>query len=124
MAILKLNSKGFTLVEMLCATVVSLIGIFAMLQAMEVITQTNVMNQMREMGVKVADEKMKNLQEAPFVETVVQLPYSAVYRDNRRYLVRPAINALSDNSRELVVRVSWAFKNVSSYHEVRSIKSR
>ena len=108
------------------AIVISLIGIFALLQSMDVITQHNVKNQMRDEAVKIADDRLKSMQEAPFAENIVYIPYSTVHTASgtRTYVVRKSMNALSDNSRELIVNVGWAYKNISSHHEVRSIKSR
>lgn len=103
---------------------IALIGIFAMLQSMDVITQHNVKNQMRDEAVKIADDRLKSMQEAPFVENIVYIPYSTVYAGTRSYVVRKSMNALSDNSRELIVNVGWAYKNISSHHEVRTIKSK
>lgn len=123
MTISILNNKGFTLVEMMFAIVISLVGIFAMLQSMDIITQHNVRNQMRDEAVKIADDRVKSM---PFVENIVYIPYSTVHTASgtRTYVVRKSMNALSDNSRELIVNVGWAYKNISSHYEVRTIKSR
>jgi len=121
-----LNNKGFTLVEMMFAIMISLLGIFALLQSMDVITQHNVKNQMRDEAVKIADVRLKSMREGPFVENIVYIPYSTVHNESgtRSYVVRKSMTALSVNSRELIVNVGWAYKNISSHHEVRSIKSR
>lgn len=120
----QLSSKGFTLVEMMIAMFISLLGIFAMLQSIDLIANTNSQNQMRDEAVKLADDKLKAMQEGAFPETVGYIPYSTVRIGNHSYLVRKSLNVISPNSRELIVNVKWRYKNLSTHHEARSVKSR
>lgn len=112
---------------MMIAILISILGIMALLSSMDVATQYNVKNQLRDEAVKIAEAKMKELMSGTFASVSVPLfPPETVKSTwgHHSYTVLKSTNILSDNSRELIVNVGWAFKNISSHQEVRSIKSQ
>src|SRR6266516_4395120 len=60
------NSKGFTLVELMMATLITVVVLLGLLKAVEVATEMNLRNQMRDEMTQVADAWMSSFRSMPF----------------------------------------------------------
>lgn len=120
------NNRGFTLLEVLVAMVITLIGLLGLLQSVNIATQHNVKNQMRDEGVQIAEESIGNLRARPFGRLSTSWSPRPVTGNlgQKFVLTRWATPMPNTNVVELRVKVGWSFKNVSSHHEVRTIRSR
>ena len=123
------------------AVLITLVGLMALLKAVEVAMQTNLRNQMRDEAVQVAEVQMNHWRAMSFasISTCTNTGScsagmhkygTAVIPSNLRggagksYNVSRFTTAASDGSAvDLGIRVTWAFKNVSTAHEVHSVRA-
>ena len=126
--VLRLNNRAFTLLEVLVAMVITLVGLLGLLQAIMVASESNSKNILRDESVQVADSWMNWLKAKPF--DIVSTNYAAktvvsrVRGGNLRYSVNLSSAALGDNSRRLTANVVWTYKNTPSQTELISLRSR
>lgn len=110
------SSSGFTLVEVLMAMLIMTVGLLGLLQSVNVAYEHNLRNKLREEAVLIAEEKM-NDPSFPSVTTVSRVIVGA----SKKFIVTKDALKIGDSNR-LKVTVRWGFKNVSSIHEIYSIK--
>lgn len=125
------NESGFTLVELLVAMVIMLVGLLALLYSVQIAMEHNLKNQMRGEVVRVAEEAMSDMRSRPFdtVSSTTMLVPSKLRNINRSYTVRRTIEAIPNPtttvaSRRYLVDVKWLYKNVSTTHSIVSVRSR
>jgi len=125
------NKSGFTLVELLAAMVIMLIGLLGLLQSVNVATEYTLKNQMRGEVVRVAQEAMSDMRARPFdtVSAATMVVQTRLRNINRSYTVRRSIEAIDNPtgtvaSRKYQVDVKWTYKNVSTTHSVMTVRSR
>lgn|SRR6185369_234113 len=130
-AILLPNKSGFTLVELLAAMVIMLIGLLGLLQSVNIATEFNLKNQMRSEVVRVAQDAMSDMRARPFdtVSATTMVVPTRLRNINRSYVVKRSIVAIPNPtgtvaSRKYQVDVKWMYKNVSTTHSVMSVRSR
>lgn len=125
------NELGLTLVEVLVAMVIMLVGLLGLMQAVNIATEHALKNQMRGEVVRIAEEAMSDMRSRPFdtvtADTMV-IP-SHLRNINRSYTVKRSIVAIPNPdptvvSRQYQVDVKWLFKNVSTTHSIASVRSR
>ena len=123
------------------ATLITLVGLMALLKAVEVAMQTNLTNQMRDEAVQVAEMQMNHWRAVPFASIstcansssctagmhrygTVLIPSMLRGGAGKSYSVSRFTTAAADGSAvDLGIRVTWAFKNVSTAHEVHSVRA-
>jgi type IV pilus assembly protein PilV len=132
------NNRGFTLVELLVAIVITLVGLLGLFESVNVATVQNLKNHQRDEAVNVAETWMNHFRAVPFdqISTCPTCPdrtYHYGRRDvpsNLRGVLKPyglnrsTVISGTGNSVELVVRVGWTYKNLSSAHEVHSARAQ
>lgn len=126
-----LNKSGFTLVELMAAMVIMLIGLLGLLQSVNIALEYNLKNQMRNEVTRIGDEAMNGMRTQPFDATftpVTTIP-TKLRNINRLYRVRRTVIAIPNPtpqvvSRQYQVDVTWKYKNVSTTHSVVSVRSR
>ena len=121
------NESGFTLVELLAAIVIMMVGLLGLLQSVNIALEHNLKNQMRGEVVRVAQDAMNDMRSRPFDDVIsdtTTVP-SSLRNINRTYAVkRSVISAGTDVSRKYQVDVKWKYKNVSTTHSVMTVRSR
>ncbi len=130
---ISISSKGgFSLVEVLVAMMVMTVGLLGLLQSINVALQYNTRNHMREAAVILGEQTMNELRIKPFdtISTTATDGYApmkvvrGVHGGQMKFVVeRYAVPITADTS-ELQVKIKWAYKNVSSVHDVKTIKTR
>jgi type IV pilus assembly protein PilV len=137
------NNSGFTIVELMVATVITLVGLMGVLQAMNYAAQQNLQNQRRDEAVMIAEDWMARFRSVPFRATFSVVSTCAPpacsdgkyqygpkivasrLRSGGSYTVlRTTTMSAGGNSADLGVLVRWKFRNDFSTHEVHSIRYR
>ncbi len=132
------NSTGFTLVELMVAIVITVVGLLGLFTSLQLATRENTKNQMRELAVRAAEERMARFKVTSFsmISTCVtcsgqryqypQETYPINLRGvNRDFTVTRSTVVSNDGSTiDLGVCTSWKFGNYTSSYELHSIKSQ
>lgn len=122
-----LDNSGFTLVELLAAMVIMLVGLLGLLQSVNIAMEYNLKNQMRNEVVRVAQDAMNDMRSQAFdsVSTTTRVVPTSLRNISRNYTVKRSVIATgTDASRKYQVDVRWKFKNVSTTHSVMTVRSR
>lgn len=121
------GSAGFTLVEVMVAMGVVIVSMLGLLQVIGFSTASNVKNQLRDEAVLIGENHMADLMRLP-QSAVIPLQTVAVASrlrgGDKQYVVsREALQIPSSDSYQFIVKVKWAYKNMTSFHEVRTVRS-
>jgi type IV pilus assembly protein PilV len=129
------NSGGFTLVEVMVAILIFMVGMLGLLETISVSMQYNLKNQLRAEAVQIGERYMAQLRGRDFdisgdfkTYTAVSTP-SSIRGTAREYNVeRTSLPIASDTigttSRQLTVTVKYFFRNQSSVNRVVSVVSK
>jgi Tfp pilus assembly protein PilV len=134
------GNAGFTLVELVFAMLITTVGLLGLLQALSLAGEQNMRNQMRDEVVQVAEQQMSNFMARRFsdISTSASNPYvyptqqiaSKLRGSDKTYTLTRSVNAITNNNpsdtsqtRELIVKVHYKFKNISANHEVHSLRA-
>ena len=131
MRISRRNNKGFTLLELLIAMVITLVGLLGLLQAVNIATEQNLRNASREEALQIAEHSMSQLRARPFAQ-ISSLPsgaynYPVISEPSRlrgvskNYTVVRTVTTLSDLSKFIEVRARWKFKNSSTSQILQTV---
>jgi len=124
--IFRSNDGGFTLVEMLFATLITVVVLLGLLTAVEIATFQNVQVQMRDEMAQIADSQMNNLRALPF-SMISTCGNSCTFTYGaRKYTLIKKITLSGDgNTADLNVRVrSWVYKNMSTAIDIHAVKAQ
>ena len=69
-----LNSKAFTMLEVLVAIVIMTVGLLGMLQAINLAISSNLQNDMRNQAVLIAEDRMAQVKSMPFDNITASVP--------------------------------------------------
>ena len=115
------NKRGFTLVEVVIAMFILMIGMLALLNTAAVVISNNMLNSMRDEAVRVAQGEMDNLRNNPSLPPQLwDNPCPTETRYFRgisvNYAVCKRITALSsdNNTLQIDVAVGWDYKGSGS----------
>lgn len=132
MRILPLNNRfGFTLLEILVALVILMIGMMALLSAATNAISLNLDNILRDEAVQIADARMREVKgnkAATFSLPFQNLSVTSARRSKLRskstpYTVSLSSSSTGGNSNLLRVLVSWNFKDKAKQHELSTLKT-
>lgn len=113
--------------------VILMVGLLGLLQVINVATEQNLKNAIRSEAVQIAENKINELQLAPYDNISASYPLQSIPSKirgitNRIYNVTKSSSEYHSGStnvsKELTVHVSWSYKNISTAHEVRTIKTK
>ena len=125
--IVSISNNGFTLVELMVAILILMIGLLALLQTVNLAYSHNLITILRNEGVLLADEQMMIRKSMTFDSISSGTP-KIVSRDMRsafkNYSVIGTVTNLTDTSKEIMLRVSWKHKNQPYDHFISSIISQ
>jgi len=119
------KSRGFTLIEVLVAICILVIGMLAVLSALVTTMEQNLNNLSMDEAVRIAEQQMNQLRNTSFTGlTNGNLPITRNFRNfTRTFNVVWTVTNLSASSRTLQVVVSWTHKGILHQHSVTSIMS-
>lgn len=127
--ILKSNNKGFSLIELVVAIVILMVGMMALLSAAGSAISLNLDNILRDEAVQVADSRLREVKAnrsatfaLPFNNISTTVTRSSKLRSkNMRYVVSLSSAATGgDNSNLITVNVAWLYKGTTKQHELRT----
>ena len=120
------NDKGFTLIEVLVATVILTISMLGVLEAVVMSIQQNLNNLSRDESVRIAEQRMNELRNSSFASLATGS--STITRSfkkfTRTFNVNWTVTALSTNSFAVQVVVTWTTRGKAYSHSITSIISR
>ena len=119
---------GFTLVEMMVAILVMMVGMVGLLQAVDLALEHNLLNQLREESVYLGEKYLNDLRGRSFGSySVTPARYtafpvqSAVRGGGVTYTVQRVVTDISSSdhlTKQLQVTVSWTHKRVAYQNRV------
>ncbi|MDD2898470.1 MAG: prepilin-type N-terminal cleavage/methylation domain-containing protein [Desulfuromonadaceae bacterium] len=114
------NQSGFTLIEFCVAVLIMMVGLLGLLQAVNLAAEQNLGTVIRNEAVAVADELMLEVKNNPALT-----PPSTVTRRVRNgnfvFTINQQQTVVSANSKEVIIRVSWTYKNKTLNHQISSL---
>lgn len=121
----KTNTDGFTLVEVIIAMVVLLIGLLALLNTAAVVIQNNLVNIIRDEAVNVAEATMSDIRNTPF-DSIASAPATNITRYFRgiqvNFSVTTTVNSVgTGDTKSVQVVVSWTYKGVPYQHSISTL---
>ena len=125
------NRRGFTLLEILVALVILMIGMMALLSVATNTISLNLDNVLRDEAVQIADAKMRQVKSntaatysLPFQNlSVTTVQTSKLRAKSTPYTVSLTSASTGGNSNLLRVLVSWNYKNRAKQHELSTLKT-
>lgn len=121
------NDSGFTLIEVLIAIVILMVGLLGLMQTVNMAIHYNLNSQIRTEATMVADEQ---------ISIELAKPFDLVSTSTRNTFVRrPVLNGFRNfsvvrtgvtlsNSKQVNFSVMWRQKGVRSIHETSSVVSK
>ncbi|WP_119332912.1 prepilin-type N-terminal cleavage/methylation domain-containing protein [Geobacter sulfurreducens] len=120
------GDKGFTLIEVLVAMVIILVGLLGLLQAVNVSMEHNLRNSLRDEAVRVGESTVYGMRRLTFDnltgETTLKVNRS-LRASTKEYTVKRNLTDLGGRSTELVVTVEWDYRGTTYQHRVSTIIS-
>ena len=130
------NSSGFTLVELMVAMLIMMVGMFGLLETLNVSIQHNVKNDLRSQAIRLGEKHMSDLRLMPFdsiIPTFAVISASSKIRGTaKNFVIERTSQVLAEDtavppqstSKQLTVVVKWAFRNMTSQNKVISVVAR
>ncbi len=119
------NDRAFTLVEVLVAIIILMVGLLGMLQVINLAIATNMQNDFRNQAVLIAEEQMAQKKSLPFSNITASTQRSLnVQAPMRNATVNYSVTYRVDNvgnSKKIDVGVRWQFKNNTYEHVISSM---
>lgn len=121
------NNEGFTLIEVVVAFAIILIGLLGLLEGVNIALKQNSNNQQREEVVRVAEQVMNNMRTRAFpaVFSPITTVKSTLKMGTATYLVlRTSQVITADVSERYNVDVHWRYGNYSATHSISSVRGK
>ena len=113
--------SGFTLIEVMMAMLVLTVGLLGLLQSVSIAYEHNLRNRLREEAVGLAEEHLHAMLRHGTLNPVTTAT-RVIGGVNKQFVVVRRAEAAGGDSEKLTVAVSWGFKNISTTHEIYTIK--
>lgn len=124
--ILPSNKRAFTLVEVLVAMLILMVGLLGMLQVINLAVSTNLQNVVRDQAVAIAEDQLAREKALPFanittggVEKIRNLA-SNIRSGAVNYSVTLKVDDIG-NSKQVNIGVRWQYKGNNYEHVVSSL---
>jgi prepilin-type N-terminal cleavage/methylation domain-containing protein len=124
------DNRGMTLIEVLIAFVLVTITAAALMKTTLLAMNTNVINEMRDEGVNVAEQRMNDLRSMPFANPLMTataglVPDGTITREIRgitcTYTLQRQISDINASSKQVSVTVSWSYRSQQYKHSIATV---
>lgn len=120
------DNSGFTLIEVMVSIIILMVGMLGLLEALGMASHNVVKNGLRSEAVKIAESRMVDMKMLRF-DRITSQPFMSISSRIRggqsKYGVKIDSNRISEVSKQLAIRVAWKYKNMTSFHELRTIRT-
>lgn len=120
------NNDGFTLVEVLVAIVIMVVGLLGLLEAVNVAMEHNLRNQLRDQSVYVGEKILNDMRGQQFDSTFTNhttIPMS-LRGVSKKFTVDTTTIPLGVDTKQYQVVVKWTYKNRDYQNQVVTVRSR
>ncbi len=122
-----LGVVGFTLVEVLVAIVILMVGLLGMLQAINLAMDKNLENQLRQQAVAVAEKTISDQKALPFANISAtngmdtgQVPLGSVFKNISVAHAITSLAASDTQTKQISVRVWWRYRGRNYEYQTSS----
>jgi len=118
------NKRAFTLVEVLVAMLILMVGLLGMLQVINLAIRTNLQNEVRDRAVAIAEDQLAREKSLPFAqivsvgEEIINVP-SRIRSAPVNYTVTLKVDNIG-NSKKIDIGVRWQHRGETYEHVVSS----
>ena len=124
---LRRNEAGFSLVEVMVAIVIVMVGLMGLVQMTGVAATHNIKNQLRDEAVLLGEEEMAKLFSVAEYQIVAFQTFTTASRlrgTTRKYTItRRASKVTGSSSYEFEINVGWTYKDAPGNHEVQAMRT-
>jgi type IV pilus assembly protein PilV len=120
------NNRAFTLLEVLVAMVILMVGLLGLLQAINLSILTNLQNEMRTQGAMIGEDQMARIKSLPFSsisatgEKTLAVPV-AMRSALMNFDVVKSVDTISSTTKRVNVGVRWHHRGNVYKHVVSSV---
>ena len=119
-------SKGFTLIELLMAMLIMTVGLLGLLQSVNIALEHKNRTRLRDEALVIAEKQMNNWRIKDFKdidnEEIPNLK-RLIGGSPKEFYVSKTVSQMGD-TKKLRVAVRWYYKNVSTEHEIFTVKNK
>ncbi|MDA8424266.1 MAG: prepilin-type N-terminal cleavage/methylation domain-containing protein [Nitrospiraceae bacterium] len=118
------DNRGMTLIEVLIAFVLVAITAAALMKTTLLAMNVNVINEMRDEAVNVAEQQMNDLRNTPFVSlsTGTEPPITRSIRGiTCSYSPQVTVTDINDQSKEVSLTISWSYRSQQYQHTIATV---
>lgn len=122
------KQSGFTLIEFCVAVLIMMVGLLGLLQAVNMATQHNLANILRNEAISIADNQMVLAKSAVVdsstftaLANTTTTVSTQIRSGTNSYSVARNVTAPSTNSKEVIVTVSWQYRGKTVNHMISSL---
>ncbi len=119
------NKRGFTLIEVMIAMLVLLVGLLGSLAGVMAAADYNLGNALRNEAIKIAQERLENLRVGRYDALAAAAGTNPVQRQLRKVLhvfeVETNPVTINDSVTQIGVTVRWTFKNRARAYATETI---
>ena len=129
MTTLNRNSSGFTLIEVLVAIVIMMVGLLGLLQSINVATEYNLKNQLRDEAVYTGEKYLNEMKGRGFDNIAPTYPLISTASKIRggagkKMMIETSSTSLASDTKQLLVVVKWTYKGVTFENRVMAPVSK